>query len=137
MTIINFIKIYLVSVPIFFLMDMLWLGLIAKGIYQKYMGHLLRQSPNWPVAVSFYLLFIIGIVFFAVYPAIQSNSLQKALVYGVLFGFFTYMTFDLTSLAVLKDYTWQITIIDILWGMFLSGSVSVLAFLISKNFLNI
>ena len=135
MTIINFIKIYLIAVPIFFLIDLTWLGLIAKNIYQKYMGHLMRPTPNWTVAVIFYLLFIVGLVIFAIYPAIRNNSWSYALLYGAMFGFFTYMTFDLTSLAVIKDWRWQIVIIDIIWGIVLSSSVSVLAYLIGKNWL--
>ena len=135
MTIINFIKIYLIAVPIFFLIDLTWLGLIAKNIYQKYMGHLMRPTPNWTAAVIFYLLFIVGLVIFAIYPAIRNNSWSYALFYGAMFGFFTYMTFDLTSLAVIKDWRWQIVIIDIIWGIVLSSSVSVLAYLIGKNWL--
>lgn len=135
MTILNFIKIYLIAVPIFFLIDMVWLGLISKSIYQKYMGHLMRPTPNWIAAVIFYLLFIVGLVIFAIYPAIRNNSWSYALLYGAMFGFFTYMTFDLTSLAVIKDWRWQIVIIDIIWGIFLSGSVSVFTYLIVKNWL--
>ena len=131
----NFIKIYLIAVPIFFLIDLTWLGLIAKNIYQKYMGHLMRPTPNWTAAVIFYLLFIVGLVIFAIYPAIRNNSWSYALLYGAMFGFFTYMTFDLTSLAVIKDWRWQIVIIDIIWGIVLSSSVSVLAYLIGKNWL--
>lgn len=132
----NYIKIYLVAVPIFFLIDIIWLGFIAKGIYKKYMGHLLAETTNWPVAVLFYLLFIVGIVIFALVPAIQNNSWSQALVLGSLFGFFTYMTFDLTGLAVLKDWSWQIAIIDMIWGMMLTGSVSIITFFICKNLLN-
>ncbi|MEI7498138.1 MAG: DUF2177 family protein [Candidatus Falkowbacteria bacterium] len=127
-----FTKLYLVAVPVFFALDMLWLVIIAKGIYQKYMGHLMRPMPNWPVAILFYLLFIVGLIIFAIYPAVRSNSWTYALAYGALFGFFTYMTFDLTSLAVLKDYSWQITIIDIIWGIVLSSSVSVVTYFIAQ-----
>lgn len=133
MTVINFLKIYFIVVPIFFIIDLTWLGVIAKDLYQKYMGHLMRPVPNWPVAVLFYLLFIVGLVIFAISPAIRNNSWSYALLYGALFGFFTYMTFDLTSLAVLKDWPWKIVIIDIIWGVVLSSSVSVAAYFIAKN----
>lgn len=133
MTVINFFKLYFIAVPIFFIIDLTWLGVIAKDLYQKHMGHLMRPVPNWPVAVLFYLLFIIGLVIFAIYPAIKNNSWSYALLYGALFGFFTYMTFDLTSLAVLKDWPWKIVIIDIIWGVVLSSSVSVAAYFIAKN----
>lgn len=130
----SFIKLYLIAVPVFFIIDLTWLGLIAKSTYQKYMGHLMRPTPNWTAAVIFYLLFIVGLVILAIYPAIRNSSWSYALIYGAMFGFFTYMTFDLTSLAVLKDWRWQIVIIDIIWGIVLSGSVSLIAYLIGKNF---
>jgi uncharacterized membrane protein len=136
MTIIDFLKVYLVTVPVFFVIDLLWLGVIAKDIYQKYIGHLMRSATNWPVALLFYLLFIVGLVIFVIYPAIQRGSWTYALVYGAMFGFFTYMTFDLTSLAVLKDWPWQIVIVDIIWGVVLSSSVSVIAYFIFKNFIS-
>jgi uncharacterized membrane protein len=136
MDIVAFLKLYFVAVPIFFLIDMLWLVVIAKGVYQKYMGHLMRPMPNWPVAILFYFLFIIGVIIFAVYPAVRNNSWTYALLYGAMFGFFTYITFDLTGLAVLKNFPWQITIVDIIWGTILSATVSVAAFFIGRNFLN-
>ena len=133
MTLINFLKLYFIAVPIFLMIDLVWLGLIAKNVYQKYMGHLMRSVPNWPVAFTFYLLFVIGLVIFAIYPAVRNSSWTYALLYGSLFGFFTYMTFDLTSLAVLKDWPWEIVIIDIIWGVVLSSSVSVATYFIAKS----
>lgn len=124
----SFVKLYLIAVPIFFLVDLVWLGVIAKDIYQKYMGHLMRPTPNWSVAIAFYLLFLLGLVIFVLQPAVKADSWTYALLYGSLFGFFTYMTFDLTSWAVLKDWPWQIVIIDIIWGIVLSASVSVATF---------
>lgn len=137
MNIMTFIKIYLVSVPIFFLIDLTWLGVIAKDVYRKYMGHLMLDTPNWTAAIVFYLTFIVGLVIFAVYPALRNNSWSYALIYGALFGFFTYMTFDLTSLAVLKNWPWQIVIIDIIWGIILSGSVSIISYFICSRYLGL
>ncbi len=134
MNYLNYAKLYLVAVLIFFLIDLLWLGVIGKGIYQKYMGHLMRPTPNWPVAIIFYLLFIIGLIIFAIYPAIANKSWTYALCYGAMYGFFTYMTFDLTNWAVLKDWPWQIVIIDIVWGIVLSTSVTLATYFIGKNF---
>lgn len=131
----NFLKVYLVAVPIFFAIDLLWLGVIAKDIYQKYIGHLMRPAPNWPVAIVFYLLFIVGLIIFAINPALKNNSLNYAIFYGALFGFFTYMTFDMTNWAVLKDWPATIVFIDIVWGVVLSASVSTLTYFIVKNFI--
>lgn len=133
----TFLKVYLVTVPIFFLIDLTWLGVIAKGVYRKYMGHLMLATPNWTAAIVFYLLFIVGLIIFVINPALKNHSWSYALLYGALFGFFTYMTFDLTSLAVLKGWPWQIVIIDIIWGMVLSGSVSVASYLICSKYLGL
>ncbi|PLX20831.1 DUF2177 domain-containing protein [Candidatus Parcubacteria bacterium] len=136
MTFISFLKMYLITVPIFFAIDLLWLGVIAKGVYQKYIGHLMRETPNWPVAIVFYLLFIVGMIIFVINPAIQKDSWTYALAYGAMFGFFTYMTFDLTNWAVLKDWPWEIVIIDIIWGTSLSAIVSLVSFFAIRNFIN-
>jgi uncharacterized membrane protein len=137
MNFMTFAKIYLVTVPIFFLIDLTWLGVIAKNVYRKYMGHLMLATPNWTAAIIFYLLFIVGLIIFVINPALKNHSWSYALLYGAMFGFFTYMTFDLTSLAVLKDWPWQIVIIDIIWGMVLSGSVSVVSYLICSRYLGL
>jgi uncharacterized membrane protein len=132
-----FFKIYLIAVPIFLLIDLLWLGVIAKGIYRKYIGHLMLPSPNWPIALLFYFLFIAGLLIFVIIPALKSGSWTDALLYGALFGFFTYMTFDLTNLAVLKDWPWKIVIIDIIWGVVLSATVSVATFFAARYFFSL
>jgi uncharacterized membrane protein len=137
MNFMHFLKIYFIAVPVFFAIDLLWLGVVAKGIYKKYIGHLMLPIPNWPVAILFYLLFIIGLVIFTIQPALKTGSWTYALLYGALFGFFTYMTFDLTALAVLKDWPWQIVIIDIIWGVCLSTAVSLTAYFIGKQVLGL
>jgi uncharacterized membrane protein len=133
----DFFKIYFAAVPVFFAIDLLWLGVVAKDVYKKYIGHLMLPSPNWPVAFLFYLLFIVGLVIFVIQPALRDASWTHALVYGALFGFFTYITFDLTALAVLKDWPWQIVIIDIIWGSSLSAAVSVIAYFIGTKALGL
>ena len=85
MNITQFIKLYFIAVPIFFLIDLVWLGVVAKGVYQKFIGHLMRPTPNWPVAVVFYLIFIVGLVIYAINPAIKENSWLIALGYGAMF----------------------------------------------------
>lgn len=132
MSISQFIYLYLLTVPVFFLIDMVWLGTVAKSFYQNNLGYLLGPI-NWPAAIIFYLLFIVGIIIFAVSPAIGAGSITKALVLGALFGFFTYATYDLTNLATVKDWPLIVVFVDIAWGMVLSGSVATLSFLIAKN----
>jgi uncharacterized membrane protein len=124
-----FLKLYLIAFVLFFVIDLLWLGIVAKDIYKKYLGHLMSEQVNWAAAIIFYLLFIGGLVFFVIMPAVEAESIGKALLYGALFGFITYATYDLTNLATLKDWPIQITIIDLVWGTFLGTSVSLLSFL--------
>ncbi len=131
----NFIQLsvsYLLTTIVFFAIDMVWLGVIAKNFYAKHLGYLLSPSPNWAAAVIFYLMFIIGIFIFAILPAVEKNSLGHALLFGALFGFFTYATYDFTNLATLKDWPLIITFVDILWGIVLTGTVSVAGFFITK-----
>ncbi|MCB9279051.1 MAG: DUF2177 family protein [Lewinellaceae bacterium] len=123
---------FLLTTVLFFAIDLVWLGLIAKGLYQKYLGSLLSPKVNWTAAVVFYLLFIVGIFIFAILPAIERNSWQYALLYGALFGFFTYATYDLTNLATLKGWPLPVVFIDIAWGMFLTGSVALGGYFIAK-----
>ena len=80
-------KLYLLTIPIFFLIDIIWLGYIAKGFYRKNLAFVLSPEMNWPAAASFYLIYIVGIIFFAVTPALERESLARALVWGALYGF--------------------------------------------------
>jgi uncharacterized membrane protein len=111
----------------------LWLGVVAKGVYQKYLGAFLSDQVNWAAAIIFYLIFILGIMIFAVQPAVERDSVLRGMILGVLFGFFTYATYDLTNLATLKEWPITIVFIDIVWGMVLSGVVSTAGFLIARR----
>jgi uncharacterized membrane protein len=117
----------------FFVIDMLWLGVIARPLYQSQLGHLLGDV-NWIAAVVFYLVFLVGICIFAVAPAVVTQQLTTALVYGALFGFFTYATYDMTNLATLKDWPLMIVFIDIAWGTILSASVAAVGYLTATSF---
>ena len=123
---------YILTTVVFFAVDMTWLGFIAKGLYKKYLGSFLSDKVNWPAAIIFYLLFIIGIFYFAILPAVEKNSLTKAIISGALFGFFTYATYDLTNLATLKNWPLPIVFIDIIWGSVLTGIVSTAGYYIVK-----
>ncbi len=116
----------------FLALDLLWLGVIAKKIYSDQIGFLMRQSTNWPAATLFYIFFIIGVIIFCVLPAVEKDSLNHAILYGALFGFFTYMTYELTNYAVIKDWPLAIVPIDIVWGVILTSIVSTVGFLIAK-----
>jgi uncharacterized membrane protein len=125
--------IYLITVPIFFVIDLFWLGIVAKDFYRRHLGYLMRPEINWAAAILFYLLFIIGIVIFAVKPALEAESPTRALVYGALFGFFTYATYDLTNLATVKDWPLVVTVVDLVWGTVLCGTVAWASYFLSTR----
>ena len=126
--------VYLITVPIFFVIDLLWLGVLARDFYRRHLGYLLRPEVNWVAAVVFYLLFIVGLVIFAIRPALEAQRPARALVYGALFGFFTYATYDLTNLATVKDWPLVVTVVDLLWGTALCGSVAWVSYVVTTRF---
>ena len=130
-----FQKLYLISLSVFFIIDMIWLGFIAKNFYRSQIGFLMKTNINWTAAIIFYLLFIAGLVFFVLAPAIEKRSIIFALTTAAFYGILTYSTYDLTNLATLKDWPLLITIVDIIWGMVLSVSVTLVSYLIAIRFI--
>ena len=118
-----FLKLYLIALPIFFLVDMIWLGVIAKNFYKNQIGFLMKPDVNWTAAIIFYLLFLVGVVLFVIEPALEKKNLMFALSRGALFGLITYATYDLTNLATLKDWPLKVVVVDMIWGAVLSGTV--------------
>jgi uncharacterized membrane protein len=127
-----YLKLYLLTVPVFFIIDLIWLGVVAKHYYQKNLNYILSPNVNWTAAIIFYLMYIAGILIFAVLPGLVKDSLRHAAVWGALFGFFTYATYELTNLALLKDWPLNIVIVDILWGVVLCSAVASLSFYLAK-----
>jgi uncharacterized membrane protein len=128
-----FIKLYAIALPVFFAIDMVWLGLAAKNFYRNQIGFLMTPNINWLAAIIFYLLFIVGLVLFVITPAIDKNSWTHALLFGALFGLITYATYDLTNLATLKDWPLLVTIVDLAWGAVLAASVSTATYFIAAK----
>jgi uncharacterized membrane protein len=128
-----FIKLYAIALPVFFVIDMIWLGLIAKNFYRAQIGALMKSDVNWLAAIIFYLIFIAGLVVFVISPAIEKNSWIHALLLGALFGLVCYATYDLTNLAVAKDWPLLVTIVDLAWGVFLAASVSTITYFIASK----
>jgi len=126
-----FQKLYLIALPVFFIIDMIWLGLVAKNFYRSQIGFLMKTNINWVAAIIFYFLFIAGLVFFVLSPAIEKRNLNYAIMAAIFYGLLTYSTYDLTNLATLKDWPVLVTIVDIIWGMILSVSVSLITYLIA------
>lgn len=99
----NIIRNYLITLIVFFAIDILWLGFIAKKLYRDNLGYIMADKTNWPAAIIFYLVYIGGLIFFAINPALAKDNIVYALGIGALFGFMTYATYDMTNLATLKD----------------------------------
>ncbi len=130
----QYFYVYLASVVVFFAIDMTWLGFIAVEFYKKHLGYLLGPV-NWPVAISFYLIFLVGLLIFAIAPALTAQSFKTALIMGALFGFFTYATYDLTNWATVRDWPAIVVFVDILWGTVLSALVASITYLIAATFI--
>jgi len=128
-----FLKLYFIALPIFFAIDMIWLGLLAKNFYANQIGSLLKSDINWLAAILFYLLFILGLVVFVITPAVNNNSVMQALLLGALFGLICYATYDLTNLAIAKDWPLLVTIVDLIWGTTLGATVSTLTYFIATK----
>ena len=122
-------KIYVAALVGFLAIDMVWLGVVARGFYRRQLGFLLADQVNWWAAVSFYLLFVAGVLVFAVAPGLQAGSLTRALLLGGFFGLVTYGTYDLTNLATVKTWPLVVTVADMAWGTVLAAAVSGLGYL--------
>ena len=114
---------YVASALTMGVLDFLWLT-NSKPIYQKALGSALSENPDMRAGVLFYILYLVGVMIFAVRPALASGDWRTATLFGALFGFFCYATYDLTNLATLKTFTLQATIADLLWGTFITGAAA-------------
>jgi len=127
-----YLKLYFATLTVFFAVDMLWLGLIARAFYKKHLGFLMAPEVNWYAALIFYFIFIVGVLVFVVIPGLKENDLTMLIVKAAFFGFISYATYDLTNLATVKDWPVIITLVDLVWGMLLTTIVSVAGYYIGK-----
>lgn len=135
----EFIKLFITALITSFIMDMIWLGYIAKQLYEDNIGFLFRRTngsftPIWSSALLVYLAIVLGIIFFVI-PKANGNVLS-ALMWGAVFGAITYGIYDFTNYAIIANWPLKITIIDIIWGMTLCGitsAISVIAINIGSN----
>lgn len=128
-----FVKLFLASALIFLVIDLVWLILIAKQTYQNQIGGLLGPTKIVPAAL-FYVLYICGIIFFVLHPALDKGSLSYALIAGGFLGLLCYGTYDLTNLATLKNWSTVVTVIDLAWGAFVTATTSGLVYGLAKYF---
>ena len=126
------IKLFLISFITFLILDAIWLGIISKGFYAKNLSDYLTSDIVWPAAFIFYLLFNIGLLVFVILPAIEENSYSTLIMYALLYGLVTFSTYDLTNLATIKDWPAIVSVVDIMYGMFVAVVCSSTAFYLHK-----
>ena len=124
----KYLLLYLVVFAAFFVIDLIWLGIVARKFYREQLGFIMVDKINWPAALSFYLLFIAGLIYFVVRPSLGQESWFNALLNGAFFGLICYATYDLSNLATLKHWPLKVTIADLLWGSSLCAILSVIGF---------
>ncbi|NLY37388.1 MAG: DUF2177 family protein [Tissierellia bacterium] len=129
----EFMKTYLVAFGVFAAVEGTWLTLIAKDFYQKQIGYIMSSSPKIVPTVFFALIFIVGLVFFVISPALAKDSWKYAVLVGLLFGLVSYSTYDLTNLATLEGWPSIVSIVDLIWGATMSALVSTISFFILKR----
>lgn len=112
---------YLLTLSIFLAVDLVWLLLLAPGFYQFHLGFLLSENPNWVAAALFYLLHALGLFVFVIKPGGQQQMKISFVGLGGLFGLVTYATFDLTNQALIRDWPWIVTVVDLIWGVVLGA----------------
>lgn len=120
----NWIPAYLVSMVVMFLLDLIWLSQLAKPIYAQGIGHLMAAEPNLLYAVLFYLVFVFGLMWYGVKPNLQTSGVKATFFAGATFGFFIYASYDLTNLALLKEWPLGMSVMDLTWGTLLSGAIA-------------
>lgn len=127
------IKYFVIAFVLFGMIDLVWLGTVARKFYQSQVGKLLKPKPSLPAAIVFYVLYIIGLLIFAIMPAVHRDSIGYAAGASALYGLFTYATYDLTNLATLKDWPVLLTVVDVSWGIILSTLVATGTVLIGRH----
>ena len=123
---------YLIAAALFVAIDMAYLGTIGAKLFKETLGDVMAPSINVAPGGAFYLLFPIGILFFAIWPALATDRWTTALLNGALFGFFAYATYDLTNFATIRNWTTTISVVDMIWGTVLTGATSALTFAIQR-----
>lgn len=129
----TYLKLFCLALPIMIAFDLAWVGVIAAGFYRDSYGPLLSAHPNFLAVVIFYVLYILGLIYFAIRPALFERSLAKAVLRAGALGFVAYMTYDLTNLAIITNWPLLVSVVDVAWGTILSGIVSGLTYVIATK----
>lgn len=129
----GYLELHLVSLAVFLAINMLWLDMVARSYYQQQLGFIIAPSVNWLEAIIFYLLFILAILFFVLVPWLQIGSLKATFLRAAMFRLITHATYDLINPATLEEWPVLLSVVDLIWGTFLSVSVSAIGFIAGKR----
>jgi uncharacterized membrane protein len=132
----KYVALFLITTLIFFAIDMLWLGVIARNFYREKLAFIFTGEVNWIAAFIFYFIYIAGILYFAVVPGFDHQSWKMVLLNGALLGFLCYATYDLTNMSTIKQWPLIVVLVDIAWGTILTGSVAVLSYLAAVRWIH-
>lgn len=133
---VNYLALYAIAASVFVLFDAIWLGVIAKKLYATELKGLMTNNVKWGAAALFYAIFIAGLIYFVIAPALKADSSATISLAGGFFGLVTYATYDLTNYATLKGFPLKIVILDLMWGTFVSGAVATISYMLYTKFVN-
>lgn len=132
MKVLPFLTLFAATGATMLVLDLLWLGVVAQGFYAKHLGSLLRPDVKWVPALLFYVLYVAAVVVFVVMPAAERKSLGRAMAMGAFFGLAAYATYDLTSMALIRDFPLIVVVVDLAWGVVLTTIASSAGYLASR-----
>ncbi len=128
----NEIRNFFITLGVFLLIDIIWLSFISRALYSKHLSYLMAPKVNFAAAGIFYIIFVLGMMYFVINPALAKSDWMAALLPGVFFGLIAYSTYDLTNLATIRDWPLIITVVDLIWGSFLGGATCTISYFIIK-----
>lgn len=128
MSFVDLLFTFSVAMFFFLVIDLTWLGYIARDFYKKQLKRKMRKDPNWHAAILFYILFVLGLMYFAIVPAINDEAFARGVLDAAIYGFITYMTYELTNYAVINGWPKGLIVLDIVWGVTLSTAVMTLTY---------
>ena len=129
----HYLTAYLASLTTFLALDAAWLGYIAIDFYRAQLGDLLLEDANMGIALLFYLFYVVGVVIFAIKPAIEKNCLKTAIILGGLLGLLAYGTYDMTNMATLKDWPVKMSLLDMVWGAFITSMSATVGYVVTNK----
>lgn len=128
----HYLAAYFATAIVFLGIDAVWIGIVAKGFYRTHIGSLLADSPNLGAAAGFYAVYVVGVVFLAILPALREQSWSHALIAGGVLGLVAYGTYDVTNFATLKGWSLQVVVVDIVWGTALTAVSALVGYFAAK-----